>query len=275
MTTPHRRAERIQRAGAIVVAVLTLAATAVWQYPNAMHWFSTRGLQDTFSSYISSTADDATNAALYAAAQQHNRDLAAGALGAPGLEPAGYRAMLLAPGSDVMGWLTIDAIGVSLPIKHGTAADTLHQAVGHLAASALPVGGDGTRSVLTAHAGLVDARLFTDLEYLSAGDDFAIAVAGHVLRYEVTDIAVVLPDEVDRIKPSPGEDLVTLITCTPVGLNTHRLLVTGSRLPDAGPHPPTLLAAPQPGLPWWLFITTGSTLAGTVLALVVLRPKTH
>lgn len=128
-----------------------------------------------------------------------------------------------------MGYIEIPAISVSLPIYHGTAAATLEKGIGHLEGSSLPVGGEGTHSVLTGHTGLNKAKLFTDLTELKKGDYFFLYVAGRDMAYQVEEIQVVRPEDISSLLVRPGEDLVTLVTCTPYGVNTHRLCVTGRR----------------------------------------------
>lgn len=129
------------------------------------------------------------------------------------------------------GAITIPSIDVYLPIYHGTEPDVLEAGVGHLYGSALPVGGEGIHSVLTGHSGLIDATLFDDLEDVEMGELFHIDVLGEVMTYKVDQIEVVLPNETELTQPVVGRDLVTLITCTPYGINTHRLLVRGTRVP--------------------------------------------
>lgn len=131
----------------------------------------------------------------------------------------------------MMGSLEIPKIGVKLPILHGTGEDVLAKNVGHLEGSSLPVGGLNTRAVLTAHRGLPTAKLFTRLDEIVEGDQFFINTGSETLAYEVSGIEVIEPEEISVLDPVRGEDLVTLVTCTPYGLNTHRLLVTGHRVP--------------------------------------------
>ena len=133
--------------------------------------------------------------------------------------------------NDVMATIKIPAINVNLPIYHGTESATLDKGIGHLFGTALPVGGDSTHTVLTGHTGLGTATMFDQLTSLKEGDVFYIEVPGRHLKYQVTDIRVVLPNETETLNKVEGKDLATLITCTPYGINTHRLLVTGERVP--------------------------------------------
>lgn len=149
------------------------------------------------------------------------------------LDPAAhpYVDLLNAAGDGAMGSLEIPAIGVDLVIYHGTEEEILQKGVGHLQGSSLPVGGTGTHAVLSAHTGLSDKKLFTDLDQLEEGDTFYIHVLGEVLAYQVDQIKVVLPSETEDLQINAEEDYVTLITCTPYGVNSHRLLVRGTRIP--------------------------------------------
>ncbi len=130
----------------------------------------------------------------------------------------------------MIGYLTIDKIKVELPIYHGTSADVLNKAVGHLEGTSLPVGGKGTHSVLSAHRGLPSFKLFTDLDKLEIGDTFVINILDRTITYQVDKITIVKPNQVNDLKIDKNGDYVTLLTCTPYGINTHRLLVRGKRI---------------------------------------------
>lgn len=134
-------------------------------------------------------------------------------------------------GNGIMGYVEISKIQVNLPIYHGTDAEVLDRGVGHLLGSSLPVGGENTHTILSGHSGMASQKMFTDLEQLVPGDVFYLNVLGETLAYQVTEINTVLPYETDLLGIVPGEDLCTLVTCTPYGVNTHRLLVRGSRIP--------------------------------------------
>lgn len=166
-------------------------------------------------------------------AEQYNQELAAaGGMTAEGRKD--YERQLDLDGSGIMGYLEIPKISVCLPVYHGTEDEALARGAGHLEGSSLPVGGGGTHTVLTGHRGLPSAKLFTDLDQLREGDTFRIMTLGDTLEYEVTGIRTVLPEETKDLRIQEGEDLATLVTCTPYGVNTHRLLVTGERIPTAG-----------------------------------------
>lgn len=154
-----------------------------------------------------------------------------------------YFDLLNVSGLGVMGYIDIDAIGVELPIYHGTENSVLNIAVGHLQGSSLPVGGAGTHCVLSAHRGLPSARLFTDLDQLKVGDSFRITVLNRLLTYEVDQILIVEPDQLDSLAIVEGEDYCTLVTCTPYGINSHRLLVRGRRVENAQEKPTVYVPA--------------------------------
>src|SRR5690606_28125561 len=151
-----------------------------------------------------------------------------------------------------MARIKIPAIDADLPIFHGTSDSVLQQGIGHLEGSSLPVGGVGTHSVLTGHRGLATSTLFTHLDLMEGGDTFTIETLGEVLSYRVATIKVVQPDETESLYPQAGKDLVTLITCTPLGINSERILVTGERVLPT-PHADAVSAAQPPAapFPWW------------------------
>ena len=142
-----------------------------------------------------------------------------------------YAGLLNLAGEGIMGYVEIPKIGVSLPIYHGTNNSTLERGVGHLLGSSLPVGGESTHSVLTAHSGMASQKMFSDLDRMKIGDVFYLDVLGERLAYQVDQIKTVLPYDTTYLQTEIGSDLCTLVTCTPFGVNTHRLLVRGTRIP--------------------------------------------
>ena len=141
-----------------------------------------------------------------------------------------YDSQLDIAGSGIMGYVEIPKIQVNLPIYHGTDAEVLDRGVGHLLGSSLPVGGENTHTILSGHSGMASQKMFTDLEHLTQGDVFYLNVLNETLAYQVIQISTVLPYETELLSIVPGADLCTLVTCTPYGVNTHRLLVRGSRI---------------------------------------------
>lgn len=145
----------------------------------------------------------------------------------------GYDDFLDITGTGIMGYIDIPSIQVELPIYHGTSEGVLQIAAGHVEGSSLPTGGENTHCVISAHRGLPSARLFTDLDKMQIGDTFTLSVVDRILTYEVDHILTVLPHEVEPLYVQEGEDYCTLVTCTPYGINTHRLLVRGTRIENA------------------------------------------
>ena len=141
-----------------------------------------------------------------------------------------YNDMLNVAGNGVMGYIEIEKIKCSLPIYHGTSDSVLQIAVGHLDGSSLPVGGTGTHCVLSGHRGLPSAKLFTDLDQLGEGDTFVLYILDEMFTYQVDQIRIITPDDLSALTVEPDKDLCTLVTCTPYGVNSHRLLVRGQRI---------------------------------------------
>ena len=146
-----------------------------------------------------------------------------------------YHNILNINGNGIMGYVSIPKLGVELPLYHGVSAEVLNIACGHLEGTSLPIGGENTHCVLSAHRGLPHAKLFTELDKMEPGDTFQLTVLDRTLTYQVDRITVVRPDETNDIRIMPGEDLCTLLTCTPYGVNSHRLLVRGTRIENAAP----------------------------------------
>ena len=146
-----------------------------------------------------------------------------------------YNQILNVSGTGVMGYITIEKLGVELSLYHGTSDSVLNIACGHMEGTSLPVGGESTHSVLSAHRGLPHAKLFTDLDKMELGDVFTITILDRTLTYQVDQIKVVNPNEIDEVHIIEGEDHCTLLTCTPYGINSHRLLVRGTRIENAAP----------------------------------------
>ena len=188
-------------------------------------------VETTYTAVIADT-DDAELTAQREAAQQYNAMLSGAATiteGGASAPPLAYAQQLTVGG--VMAYVDIPKIGAYLPVQHGTDADTLERAVGHVVGTSLPVGGSSTHVVLSAHSGMASSKLFSDIDQLAVGDMFYIHVLGEVLAYKVDAIHTVLPTDTSLLQIADGKDLVTLVTCTPFGVNTHRLLVCGHRVP--------------------------------------------
>ena len=148
---------------------------------------------------------------------------------------SGYNDILNITGNGIMGYVSIPKLGVELPLYHGVSAEVLNIACGHIQGTSLPIGGKSTHAVLSAHRGLPHARLFTDLDKMEVGDTFQITVLNQTFTYQVDQIKVVRPEDTNDVQIIAGEDLCTLLTCTPYGVNSHRLLVRGTRIENAAP----------------------------------------
>lgn len=159
-----------------------------------------------------------------------------------------YLSLLNINKDHTIGYLRIPGISLELPVYHGTSEEVLQKGVGHLEGSSLPIGGKGTHACLSAHRGLPNKRMFTNLDLLKKGDCFFITVLDETLAYQIYDINTVLPDEISSLAIRKEQDLVTLITCTPYGINTHRLYVTGTRIP----YHPTQEQVELPPENWWI-----------------------
>ena len=219
----------------IAILLLMLAGLGVMFYPTASDMYSRWQAQREIAQYnrvLEVEAADYTE--LWAAAEAYNRRLAAaGAFGGSvGEEESREVFGLLNPlGTGMMGYVDIPKIDIHLPIYQGTGESALQAGAGYWIGTSLPAGGPSTHCVLTAHNGLVRAKMFTDLDQLEMGDTFSLSILDRVLTYEVDQILVTLPNELDPLQIVAGEDYVTLYTCTPYGVNTHRLLVRGHRIP--------------------------------------------
>lgn len=221
----------------IALIMIFLIGLSVLLYPSVSNYINQIDATEAVGNYDqhAEVLDDETAQNMLAAAEAYNLSLLENPAEFINGEPKeqAYKALLDLTGNGIMGSITIQRIGVNLPIYHGTSEDVLSKAVGHIEGSSLPVGGRSTHVVLSGHRGLPAAKLFTDLDQLELGDTFTIKVLKETLTYEVDDIKIVLPEEIADIGIIPGEDYVTLITCTPYAVNTHRLLVRGKRIETA------------------------------------------
>ena len=220
----------------IILILIFLVGLSVMLYPTVSDYINQKNQSRAVASYSEEVENlsDVDYQAYFDAADDYNRRLAEtpDAFYRPE-QVSGYTDTLDISGTGIMGYITIPKIGVELPVYHGTSDGVLQVAAGHLEGSSLPVGGAGTHAVISAHRGLPSAKLFTNLDELEVGDTFTITVLDRVLTYEVDQVSIVLPTETDLLQPVEGKDYVTLMTCTPYGINTHRLLVRGKRIENA------------------------------------------
>lgn len=225
-----------------MIALIFLAGLSVLLYPTVSDYLNEKNASRVISDY--------ENAVMELPREDYEKELEAAReynaylTGFPNLSEAAveeekrsdspYRELLNVGGHGVMGMVRIPCIQVDLPIYHGTDEGVLQVAAGHYMGSSLPIGGESTHALITGHRGLPSAKLFTDLDRLETGDVFYIKVLGDILEYEIDQIQVVLPSELDSLSIEKGQDYVTLITCTPYGINSHRMLVRGTRIPYDG-----------------------------------------
>ena len=226
----------------IALCVLAfLGALCLTLYPLASNYLAEKYQSTAMSDYVAAVSDmdDTSRIIAWQEAQDYNRRIAERAVPMDGPDAAlylntpetGYENLLNLNNDGIMGYIRIPAINIVLPIYHGVEGETLEAGVGHMPGSSLPVGGDSTHTVLAAHSGLASQRMFSDLEQLQIGDMFYLSVLGETLAYEVDQILVVEPEDTTSLGILYGEDHTTLITCTPFGVNTHRLLVRGRQVP--------------------------------------------
>ena len=226
----------MKRAIMIILAVgLLLTAVLIALYPMISNYVYTKYQSTIRTEYEAElrTLDDTELREARAAADAYNAALSPIQFNREGVAAAAldYNSLLNLTGSGIMGYVVIDKIGVNLPIYHGTGETVLEEGVGHLIGSSLPIGGTSTHAVLTGHSGVAGKKLFSDIDQLVVGDVFLLFVLDETLAYQVTEINTVLPHETELLKLVKGEDLCTLVTCTPFGVNSHRLLVRGTRIP--------------------------------------------
>ena len=227
----------MKKKGTISTAILILiflVGLSLLLYPTVSDYWNSLHQSRAITEYAEQVAnlDDELYDQLWQDAQEYNQSLLTKAdrYELSDEEYAEYESLLNVSGNGIIGYIEIPSISCSLPIYHGTVEAVLQIAVGHIEGSSLPVGGESTHCVLSGHRGLPSARLFTNLDKLVVGDEFILRVLDETLTYEVDQIRTVLPYELDELAIEEGQDYCTLVTCTPYGINTHRLLVRGHRV---------------------------------------------
>ena len=218
----------------IVLVLILLVGLSLLLYPSVSDYWNSFHSSRAISAYTEDVAnlDEAQYEEMWSAARAYNRALAERStnFALSDAQKEEYEKLLDISGVGIMGYLEIPELNMSLPIYHGTEESVLQIAAGHLEWSSLPVGGESSHCVISGHRGLPSAKLFTDLDKLQEGDVFVLRVLDEVLTYEVDQIRVVEPSQVSDLEIVEGSDLCTLVTCTPYGINTHRLLVRGHRI---------------------------------------------
>ena len=216
----------------LLLIVMFLFCVGMSLYPVISSWYSEQVHSEIQTKYEEVIAENDTSEldAIRQAAVEYNERLYNGQINLLDVESDGYFDQLLAPGTNVMCYVRIPCIDVRLPVYHGIGEDALQIGAGHFPQSSLPVGGVNTHAAISAHSGMASAEMFSNLELMEIGDIFFVDILGETLTYEVYAVDKVLPEDINSIKIERDKDLCTLITCTPYGINTHRLLVRGTRI---------------------------------------------
>ncbi|OKL46696.1 hypothetical protein BM477_07005 [Boudabousia marimammalium] len=279
----------------MISAILAVVGFAVLLYPTAASWthqYHQASIIDTFHEEVKHA--EPSGVEQFRQARRYNDALTSGARLAPNAniplsdvketESAlglwDYEDILNLYNTGIMGRVLVPKADVDVPIYHGTSENTLLKGAGHLQGTSLPVGGAGTRAVITAHRGLAEATMFTHLDKIEVGDDFSLNIFEEVLAYRVIEVQVVEPEDSEAIKPVEGKDLVTLVTCTPLGINTQRILVTGERIYPTPAKDEAAAKGPSnlPHFPWFAIVyavvfISGMTIAGHSLLTIIAIKK--
>ncbi len=232
---PKKKGKISNRVITIILIVILVVGLGVLLYPTIANWWNERTMSRAVATYNEAVDNlsEEDYEAILAAAEAYNEEIYRIGSATTLVNPErvkGYEDLLDVAGTGVMGYITIDRISVELPIYHGTSDSVLAAGAGHLEGSSLPIGGENTHSVISAHRGLPSAKLFTDLDSMEVGDIFTITVLNELYTYQVDQINIIEPTEFEYLYIEPGQDYCTLMTCTPYGINTHRLLVRGTRI---------------------------------------------
>ena len=233
---------RIKKIKSIITTVIIIIGVMVCLYPSVSNYVAEKNHTEIIKEYTNAVEelDEEVIEEELAKATEYNENLAGDPAHDPFVEGSGYAVSnnyedllnINGDGDGVMGYIEIPAIDCYLPIYHGTDSETLAKGVGHIEATSLPIGGTSTLSVLAGHTGLSTSELFTNLDRLEVGDVFYIHVLNKTLKYEIYETEVIEPEDISKLTIEEGRDLVILVTCTPYGVNTHRLLVKGERTAD-------------------------------------------
>ncbi len=226
-----------RRSTTIILFIVFLAGLSLLLYPTVSDYWNSLHQSKAIASYSEKLEDldEGKHKEMLEAAAAYNRELLSrnNSYLLSAEQKDKYDKLLDPTGTGIMGYIEIPSISCSLPIYHGTGESVLQVAIGHLEWTSLPVGGETTHCVLSGHRGLPSAKLFTNLDKLGVGDTFMLCVLDEIITYEVDQILIVSPHETEALMVESGKDLCTLITCTPYGVNSHRLLVRGHRIENA------------------------------------------
>lgn len=224
-----------KRISTIILILIFLAGLSLLLYPTVSDYWNSLHASRAIANYVeqAENLNEEEYNAILDAARAYNQSLRGGSYTLSDEQREEYEQLLDVGGTGIMGYIEIESIGVSLPIYHGTDEAVLQVGVGHVDWTSLPVGGESTHCVLSGHRGLPSAKLFTNIDQMVEGDTFVIRVLNETLTYEVDQILIVEPQETQALQIVDGEDYCTLLTCTPYGVNSHRLLVRGHRIENA------------------------------------------
>ncbi len=263
----------------ILLILILLAGLSLLLYPTVSDYWNSFHQSKAIASYAEQVAglDNDIYEQLWADARDYNAALPqkTDRYTMTDEDRAEYESLLNVSGNGIIGYIEIPAIGCSLPIYHGTDESVLQIAVGHIEGTSLPTGGSGTHSVLSGHRGLPSAKLFTDLDKLNTGDDFILRVLDETLTYEVDQILIVLPHEMDALEIDPEKDYCTLVTCTPYGINSHRMLVRGHRIENAEEARTVRVTADATQIEPLIVVPVMAAPILLLLLIVLLIPKKH
>lgn len=256
----------------IAVTLVLLLGLSLLSYPAVADYVNSLGYKKDIENYQRDVneLEDSKRETMLQKARDYNERLLARSLKISAIgkdERKEYQDLLNPSGSGIMGYIEIKKAGIYLPVYHGTGESELQAGAGHIEGSSLPVGGKGTHTVLSGHTGLPSSKLFSNIDKLEAGDTFELHILGGILTYQVEAVTVVLPREAGKLQIEKDRDICTLMTCTPYGINSHRLLVTGHRIETpASRYPGNDMPEeiPAPPVPPTLLIT------GTVLAVIII-----
>ncbi len=268
---------------AVIVTLVLLIGLSLLLYPTVADYINSLDYKKDIENYQQEVQrlGDTARQEMLAAAHEYNaalleRSARIGELNAQ--QRAEYEALLDPSGDGMMGYIEIKSAGIYLPVYHGVDESVLQAGVGHIEGSSLPVGGVGTHAILSGHTGLPSSKLFSNIDRLKKGDTFELHILGEILTYRVESAVVMLPEQAEKQQIDPQRDICTLMTCTPYGVNSHRLLVTGARietpperLPDTAEQVETIPAPIPPVL--WVVIIGLPVLLAVIIAVVVRKKR--
>lgn len=267
---------------AFVVTLVLLIGLSLLLYPTVADYINSLNYKRDIENYQRDILqlDDDERASMIKAAHAYNAELLGrssriGALDAEQREE--YETLLNPSGTGMMGYIEIEKLGIYLPVYHGTEESVLQVGIGHIAGSSLPVGGKGTHTILSGHTGLPSSKLFSNIDQLEKGDTFELHIAGEVLTYKIESTVVLLPEEAEKQTIDPQTDICTLMTCTPYGVNSHRLLVRGVRIDTSAENQPgaaeTIEKIPAPMPILLLAVIIGLPILLIIVIVVAVRRK--